>query len=62
MRNVLITGATGGIGSALTDLFHEKKYNLFVSGTNREKLQSLKSKYSNNLEICKCDLSNDFEI
>ena len=57
MKNVLITGATGGIGTALTDLFHKKKYNLLVSGTNQAKLESLKTKYIDNIEICKCNLS-----
>ncbi len=62
MKNVLITGATGGIGTALTDLFHKKKYNLLVSGTNQAKLESLKTKYIDNIEICKCNLSKDSEI
>ena len=30
MKNILITGATGGIGSALIDCFYENEYNLFV--------------------------------
>ena len=62
MKNVLITGATGGIGSALIDAFYSKEYNLFISGTNVEKLQSIKSKYTERLEVCGCDLSKDAEI
>ena len=62
MKNVLITGATGGIGSALIDAFYSKEYNLFISGTNKEKLQSIKSKYTEHLEVCGCDLSKDAEI
>ena len=62
MKNVLITGATGGIGSALIDAFYSKEYNLFISGTNKEKLQSIKSKYTERLEICGCDLLKDAEI
>ena len=62
MKNVLITGATGGIGSALIDAFYSKEYNLFISGTNKEKLQSIKSKYTGHLEVCGCDLSKDAEI
>ena len=62
MKNVLITGATGGIGSALIDAFYNKEYNLFISGTNKEKLQSIKSKYTERLEVCGCDLSRDAEI
>ena len=62
MKNILITGATGGIGSALIDTFYGNKYNLFVTGSNKEKLQSIKHKYSENLEICSCDLSKEDEI
>tara|TARA_B100000965_G_scaffold404075_1_gene433854 strand:+ start:1815 stop:2534 length:720 start_codon:yes stop_codon:yes gene_type:complete len=62
MKNVLITGATGGIGSALIDSFYSNEFNLFLTGSNKEKLQSIKSKYTQNLETCVCDLSKDKEI
>ena len=62
MKNVLITGATGGIGSALIDVFYENEYNLLVTGSNDEKLRSIKSRYTKNLETCKCDLSKNQEI
>jgi len=62
MKNVLITGATGGIGFSLVDAFYSNEFNLFVTGSNNEKLQSIKSKYPKNLEICVCDLSKEEEI
>ena len=62
MKNILITGATGGIGSALIDCFYGNDYNLFVTGSNKEKLKSIKSKYPENLETCTCNLSKDKEI
>jgi len=62
MKNILITGATGGIGSALIDCFYKNEYNLFVTGSNKEKLESIKFKYPKNLEVCACDLSQDKEI
>ena len=62
MKNVLITGATGGIGSALIEVFHINNYNLFLSGTKNEKLQSIKSKYKDHLDIFKCDLSKTSDI
>tara|TARA_B100000686_G_scaffold263291_1_gene276944 strand:- start:2185 stop:2904 length:720 start_codon:yes stop_codon:yes gene_type:complete len=62
MKNVLITGATGGIGFALVDAFYSNEFNLLVTGSNNEKLQSIKSKYPENLEICVCDLSKSKEI
>ena len=62
MKNVLITGATGGIGSALIDSFYGNEYNLFVTGSNEEKLELIKSKYSENLKTYVCDLSKNSEI
>ena len=62
MKNVLITGATGGIGSALLNIFYTKGYNLFISGTNKDKLLSLKEKYTERLDFADCDLSSNSDI
>ena len=40
MRTMLLTGATGGIGSAICRLM-EKKYEVFVVARNQEKLSKL---------------------
>jgi len=40
---VLITGASGGIGSATARLLHSQGFKLILSGRNSEKLQSLAS-------------------
>lgn len=37
-KNILITGATGGIGSAVSKLLAGSGANLFITGRNREKL------------------------
>ena len=42
MKNVLITGATGGIGQSLVKVFHVNGYNVCATGTNVEKLSFLK--------------------
>ena len=42
----MITGATGGIGNALVDKFNSFGSKIFATGTNEEKLNKLKSKYS----------------
>ena len=42
MKNVLITGATGGIGSELVKLYTSQKYFVLAFGTNAEKLNLLK--------------------
>ena len=62
MKNVLITGATGGIGSALVKIYHSHGYNLFVTGTNEKKLEILRKNYKERLVAVKCDLSNTKDI
>jgi len=46
-KNVLITGATGGIGGALVKKFVSLEANVLGSGTKAEKLDQLKKKYPN---------------
>ena len=62
MKNVLITGATGGIGKALVERFYNSNFNIVASGTNNEKLKFLESKYSNKLKSIKCDLSDKSQV
>ncbi len=45
-KKILITGATGGIGNCLVEKFHKLGAKILATGTNEEKLKSLKSKYS----------------
>ncbi len=42
-RNVLITGATSGIGEATARLLAKNKYNLILCGRRQEKLDTLKA-------------------
>ena len=58
MNNVLITGATGGIGKALVNIFHKNGYNIVATGTNSEKLDALKENYKERLNCIKCDFSD----
>ena len=62
MRNVLITGATGGIGASLVEKFHSANYYIYASGTNLEKLQNLKEKYKSRIACVKCDLVDKNQI
>jgi len=62
MKNILITGATGGIGKALVNKFHAAGHNICATGTNLEKLNSLEEIYSERLKICQCNLSNKVQI
>jgi 3-oxoacyl-[acyl-carrier protein] reductase len=62
MKNVLITGATGGIGSAILDIFYKSGFNIIASGTNEDKLKKLQNKYSDRVSTIKCDLSDENQI
>ncbi len=62
MKNVLITGATGGIGGSLVKIFHKNGYNICATGTNNEKLNSLNELYSERLKTFKCNLSDHSQV
>ena len=46
-KKILISGATGGIGNSLVDKFHSLGAIIVATGTNEEKLNNLKKKFSN---------------
>ena len=62
MKRILITGATGGIGSELVKLYASNNYFVLAFGTNAEKLNRLKDKYKDNIEIFSCDMKNKKDI
>ena len=62
MKNVLITGATGGIGSSILDIFYKNGFNIIASGTNEDKLKKLQDKYPERVSTIKCDLSDENQI
>ncbi len=62
MKNVLITGATGGIGQSLIKIFHENGYIVCGTGTNIEKLSVLENKYKDRFKGIACDLSDSSQI
>ena len=60
-KKVIITGATGGIGNSLVKKFTDCGSMVLASGTNEEKLKSLKSKFSN-IEVEKFKLDEHQNI
>ena len=62
MKRILITGATGGIGSELVKLYTSKGYYVLAFGTNFEKLNLLKDKYKDKIEIFSCNMKNKEDI
>ena len=46
-KKILITGATGGIGNSLVEKFNDLGSSIMATGTNEEKLNNLKKRFSN---------------
>ena len=55
-KNIIVTGATGGIGNSIVKKLNECGANILVSGTRIDKLEELKNKFSN-VKILKFDIS-----
>lgn len=58
---VLITGASGGIGQGLVDMFISANATVVISGRNESALIEQKAKNSKQIHIIKADLSVDGE-
>ena len=60
-KNILITGASGGIGNELVKKFVSLGGNVLGSGTNSEKLDKIKKQYPN-IEVKKFDIGEHLRI
>jgi 3-oxoacyl-[acyl-carrier protein] reductase len=60
-KNVIITGATGGIGNAIVEKLYKNGANILATGTKTEKLEELKLKFDN-IKILKFDISQHKKI
>ena len=60
-KNILITGATGGIGGELVKKFISLGGNVLGTGTKTEKLDGIKKKYPN-IKVKKFDISEHSRI
>ena len=60
-KNIIITGASGGIGNSIVEKLNERGANILASGTKLEKLEALKSKF-NKIKILKFDISQTLKI
>ena len=60
-KNIILTGATGGIGASIADTLINLKSNLIVTGTNEKKLEELKHKHPKIISI-KQDISAHDEL
>ena len=64
MKTILITGASGGIGSEIAKKFAKNNNNIIlVYNKNKDLVEELKQKFSNcSLEVFQCDLTNSEQI
>ena len=61
-KKVFITGASGGIGSAICEKFLSEKFTLILTSSSDEKINSLKKKYGNDNYYYKIDISDQLNI
>ena len=59
--NIVLTGATGGIGNSILEKLVKAEANVLATGTNEEKLSAIKSKYQS-VKTKKFDISKHNEI
>jgi len=55
-NNIIVTGATGGIGNSIIKKLYDAGANILATGTKNEKLEELKKKFQN-IQIFKFDIS-----
>ena len=60
-KNIIVTGASGGIGNSIVKKLNDSGANILASGTKVEKLEDLKSKFKN-IKTLKFDISQIDEI
>ena len=60
-KNIIVTGASGGIGNSIIEKLHQVGANILASGTRIEKLDKLKDKFGN-IKILKFDISQNDKI
>ena len=57
-NNVIVTGATGGIGNSIIEKLYNAGANILATGTKDEKLEVLKKKFQN-IQTMKFDISQN---
>jgi len=60
-KNIIVTGASGGIGNSIVEKLYENGANIIATGTRIEKLEELKKRFSK-IEIIKFDISQHEKI
>ena len=61
-KTALVTGATGGLGSAIARGLHARGATLAISGTRREVLDQLAGELKDRVHVIPCDLADRAEV
>ena len=62
VKKIFITGASGGIGSAICDKFKNNNYTLILTSSSEEKIQNLKDTFGNEHYYYKVDISEKNDL
>ncbi len=62
VKKIFITGASGGIGSAICNKFQKNNYKLILTSSSEENIENLKNIYGNQHYYYKTDLSKSEDL
>ena len=60
-KNIIVTGASGGIGNSIVKRLYDSGAKILASGTRIEKLDELKKNFEN-IKILKFDISQSDKV
>jgi 3-oxoacyl-[acyl-carrier protein] reductase len=61
-RTALVTGASGGIGGAIAQALHAQGAQVAISGTKKDKLESLAGQLGERVHVLPCDLADSTAV
>jgi 3-oxoacyl-[acyl-carrier protein] reductase len=61
-RTALVTGATGGIGGAIAQALHAQGVQVAISGTKKDRLESLAGQLGERVHVLPCDLADSTAV
>ena len=61
-KSALVTGASGGIGSAVARALHSQGAELIINGTRSSELEKLAAELGNNVHVLQGDLADAYSI
>ena len=60
-KNIIVTGASGGIGNSIVEKFYKNEANILATGTKTDKLNELKKEFPS-ISVLKFDISQHSKI